>query len=88
MDSKKIASYVTLILGLIIIAMVFFEKYRGFGFTTDIRYTEFRHKARYDLGFRGREEILWWVLLISFSISWWGLREKISKLLLKFHKVL
>lgn len=88
MDSKKIASYVTLILGLIIIAMVFFEKKRGFGFTTEIFYTEFYNKARYSLGFRGAEEILWWALLIPFSISWWCLREKISKLLLKFHKVL
>jgi hypothetical protein len=90
MDARKIASYLTIILGIIIILIVFFLRYRGFEFTTRNDQTLFVDvmDGILDLHYRdhGFYYFLWWLLLISFTYSWWSLRNKITDLLLKFHK--
>ena len=90
MDTRKIASYLTIILGIIIILIVFFFSSRGFELTTRFYPSLFRvvMEDAFGLNYRSRDftHFLWWLLLISFTYSWWSLRNKITDLLLKFHK--
>jgi len=90
MDARKIASYLTIILGIIIILIVFFFSSRGFELTTRFHHSLFEMvmEDAFGLNYRSRDfaHFLWWLLLISFTYSWWSLRNKITDLLLKFHK--
>ena len=87
MDLKKISSYVTLVIGLIIVLIVFFLEDIGFDFTTELRDTYF-YDSFHDTGDFSREitRLIWWVLLFSFIYSWWSLRDCIRSVLLKIHK--
>tara|TARA_R110001592_G_scaffold53514_1_gene164034 strand:+ start:37 stop:306 length:270 start_codon:yes stop_codon:yes gene_type:complete len=86
MDSKKIASYLTLIFGIFIIAIVFFLHSEDFSFTTNLNLTYFDRVfyRKFGLG-SDLIKFMWWILLIGFTFSWWRLRNKITNLLLKFH---
>jgi len=86
MDSKKIASYLTLIFGIFIIAIVFFLHKADFSFTTNLNLTYFDRvfDRKFDLD-SDLIKFMWWILLIGFTFSWWRLRNKITNLLLKFH---
>ena len=90
MDARKIASYLTIILGIIIILIVFFFSRGGFELTTRFHHSLFEMIMEdvFGLNYRSRDfnHFLWWLLLISFTYSWWSLRNKITDLLLKFHK--
>jgi len=87
MDKKKITAYLTLLIGLIVIMIVFFLERKGFDFSTRLRDTYFYKEMRSTFGLKGDMiDLTWWILLISFSYSWWRLRDCISSILLKFHK--
>ena len=87
MEKKKIVTYLTLLLGLIVISIVFFLERKGFNFSTRLRDTYFYYEMRYTFELNRKfTELVWWLLLVSFSYSWWSLRDCISNILLKFHK--
>jgi hypothetical protein len=87
MDKKKLTTYLTLLIGLIVIMIVFFLERKGFGFSTRLRDTYFYQEMRYTFDLNRKfAELVWWLLLLSFSYSWWSLRNCISNVLLKFHK--
>ena len=85
MYTRKIASYFTIALGVLIVLIVFFLNRKVFGFTTDFDRTLFE-SVMDDIFEQGFSYFLWWVFFISFIYSWWSLRNKITDLLLKFHK--
>ena len=87
MDKKKFGTYLTLLLGLIVISIVFFLERKGFNFSTRLRDTYFYKEMRYNFGLNSKfTGLVWWSLLASFSYSWWSLRDCITNVLLKFHK--
>ena len=90
MDKKKISIYLTLLICLLVIMIVFFLERKGFKFTTVFYKTKFRYEFDSGiLGFifgRNGPEMMWWLLLGSFTYSWWRLRNCIANILLKFHK--
>ena len=90
MDKKKLTTYLTLLIGLIVIMIVFFLERKGFGFKTNFNRTKFEDVFNGGtLGFifgRGGPEMMWWLLLGSFTFSWWRLRGCIANVLLKLHK--
>jgi len=87
MDLKKITSYVTLIIGMIIILIVFFLQEDGFDFTTRLRETYFYNSFHNTGDFSTKlTKLIWWVLLFSFAYSWWSLRDCIRSILLKIHR--
>jgi len=89
MDSKKIATYLSLFIGLVVLLITFFLTHgRGIAFTSEIRDTEFYHVFRRDFDIRNRDLIkfLWFIFLVGFAFCWWQLRNCITGILLKFHK--
>ena len=87
MDKKKFVTYLTLLLGLIVISIVFFLERKGFNFSNRLCDIYFYYEMRYTFELNRKfTELVWWLLLVSFSYSWWSLRDCISNILLKFHK--
>ena len=91
MENKKLSTYITLIIGLVVAFYVFFLDRYGYD---EFTFTSNPHKSylvQYFLDDTlGMDDdfatILWWILFALFVWSWWSLRNCISAVLNKFHK--
>ena len=91
MDNKKLSTYITLIIGLVVAFYVFFldrSGVREFSFTSNPYHSYLVQRFLDDT--IGMDDdfatLLWWPLIILFGWSWWSLRNCISAVLNKFHK--